>query len=859
MNGYYQNGPAVVAAQSTDSDNHAGFGALRLMQDMYQQRNDHLQSREQHTQHLSRTWLHHPSQHRNYSGQSSSQDASYGEYREHAMMGREHAMLDREHAMMDRDPYQVDSSYEYNASGSSRHNQHHQHHQHHQHSRSQQTRHEHHYHQQHQHQQQQQRRYYSHRSNTNTEAPASSSASSVRKGAASSKKVLRSDTIESSTSDSTAGLAYNRSGDSQFSPAGSSDASRGAPIPSIKVADRTTIYEDDYEEPFHAVTTDTMPRPASPASATWRDVSTDVSFTIARATVLEPDLPKAKCADCGEKLDFEELANHTCQPADTTRPPLLTIQVPSSSTPSSTSTSPALTTPRSPFFDRYDTLVNDAGPLSPALFGTVTLTTKPKAIDEDDETPKAHAVRIVGTQAAIKVTHVKASTQADGPTPHPPRIPSPLTSPVIQRSASDAASARRKMIVRQREAKRKETMASPIPKAATMSSLSEQARSKAVGGSEKRPSRGASGSSAVTKRAHAPYASESQHAKTASSSSLSSTSTNSSERMGLSSKHPSQSRAGASGSYTTNITPSSSYERIEEGVMKTSTDSGLFKQTRGRGGVDLSGIEEMMKGLTEIPEPLERTLMEVSQRRPSQTRETKTEATSSQGPSKTDRELELELELERLRDKERTRQLQAQRLKDKRKKGRAAKRCCICDCSLSSSRTPFVERDGKFLCARDWKELYLPKCRKCNLSVEKGAVKSSDGALRGVFHRSCFSCAACEAPFADGSFYVYNNQPYCSRHYHRLNGSLCRECESGIEGDCRQTDTGDRFHPQCFSCQYTSKKGACLEPLADYYVVGGQRLCERHAARVGRRLAKAGQKLPDLRAQKRITMLHSLR
>lgn len=698
-----------------------------------------------------------------------------------------------------------------------------------------------------------------------------SPAASARNGAASSKKVLRSNTIESSASDSTAGLAYERSGDSQLSRAGPSHAGRSTPIPSIKVADRATIYDDDYEEPFQAGTMETMPRPPSPASATLGDVSTDVSFTIVRATVLEPDLPKAKCADCGEKLDFEELANHSCQPVGGSRTPLLTIQVPSSSsssTLSSTSTSPALATPRSPFFDRYDSLVNDAGPLSPALFGTVTLTTDAKTVDAEDDTPKAHAVRIVGTQAAIKVTHVKSSVQGEGPSSNSSRPSPPLSSPLMQRSASDTAadeavSARRKMIEQQREAKRKETMTSRMPKAATTSNLSEQAKSRATGSSEKAPARSASNSAAVSKRPQAAFGAEIQHAKTASSSSLSSTSTNSSERMGLSSKNSLPSRSGYSGTHTANLTPSSSYERIEDGGMMTSTDSGSSKQTRGHGRVDLSGIEEMMKGLTDSPEPFERTLTYAPSQRPSQA---KSNTISSQGSriaktsNKTDREVALELELERLRDKERTRQLQAQRLKDKRKKERAARRCCICDCSLSSSRTPFVERDGKLLCARDWKELYLPKCRKCNLSVEKGAVKSSDGALRGVFHRSCFSCAACEAPFTDGSFYVYNNQPYCARHYHRLNGSLCRECEGGIEGDCRQTDTGDRFHPQCFSCQYTSKKGAsCLEPLADYYVVGDQRLCERHAARVGRRLAKAGQEQPDLRAQKRMTMLHSLR
>ncbi len=167
-----------------------------------------------------------------------------------------------------------------------------------------------------------------------------------------------------------------------------------------------------------------------------------------------------------------------------------------------------------------------------------------------------------------------------------------------------------------------------------------------------------------------------------------------------------------------------------------------------------------------------------------------------------------------------------------------------------------MERDGKLLCARDWKELYLPKCRKCNLSVEKGAVKSSDGALRGVFHRvlACGERARRRAQF----FCCSTTNRTARRHYHRLNGSLCRECEAGIEGDCRQTDTGDRFHPHCFSCQYASKNGACSQPLAEYYMVGGQRLCERHADKVGRRLAKAGQRQHDLRAHKRMTMLHSL-
>ncbi|GAC76617.1 hypothetical protein PANT_22d00113 [Moesziomyces antarcticus T-34] len=650
----------------------------------------------------------------------------------------------------------------------------------------------------------------------------------------------RSDTLQSSATDSTVGLAYAqsndsaygqqiayesndsryRSNDSLFPPSHRSPATHRPPG---RTADRTTVYDDDYEEPVYSNTVDEMFRASSPASATRGDESIDVSFTIVRATVFEPVLPKAKCADCGDSLDFEELANHTCQPASASKLPLLTIQVPpssSSSAVSSTATSPAIATPRSPFFDRYDHLISQSGPASPALLGCASPTVDVK--QRDEETPTAHAVKILGTHAAVKVSSIQTSQAVHLKADRSP----PVQPPQMQRSASDTdadavAAARRKMIEQQRAAKKKDIMANTMPRAVTTPSLykPEAALAQAAGAAARSMSTRVGASYGQTSRLSA---SEAQHAKKESSSSISSTATDSSGR---------QRAYVGKASSTANITPSSSYERIESHSTPT-------KPMRDRAPVDLSSIEEMMKGLTASPEPLQRMLGDAG---------------------RSERERALELELERLRDKERTRQLQALRLKEKKRKERAAKRCCVCDCSLSSSRTPFVERDGKLLCARDWKELYLPKCRKCNLSVEKGAVKSSDGALRGVFHRACFACAACEAPFADGSFYVFNNQPYCGRHYHRLNGSLCRECEAGIEGDCRQTDTGDRFHPHCFSCQYASKNGACSQPLAEYYMVGGQRLCERHADKVGRRLAKAGQRQHDLRAHKRMTMLHSLR
>nr|CDI56960.1 lim domain containing protein [Melanopsichium pennsylvanicum 4] len=554
------------------------------------------------------------------------------------------------------------------------------------------------------------------------------------------------DSCDSAATESKAGLEFTRNGDSPYlrneplKPFGAFDNSRSV-MPNNKFVDRATIYDDDYEESVHIATSDTMPRLSSPASATLGNASTDASLTIVRATVLEPGLPKAKCADCGEKLDFEELANHSCQPAGVSKPPLLTIQVPpssSSSTLSSTSTSPACTSPRLPFFDRYDTLINETGPLSPALLGTVMPAGSTQA-HEDDETPKAHAVRIMGVQAAVKVSHIKSTTQTDSVHAGSQRVPLPTQAPAIQRSVSDteagAAAARRKMIEDQRAAKRKENMASPLPRAATSPCLAKQSVTR--DDRRKETSRQKASSSPIKRNCALPGI-EAQHAKTGSSSSSLSTGTDSSERMGLSSGLSFGSRAG--GSLASKITPSSSYERIDDGVdghhttpIKDSGSALFSKQSRERGGVDLSGIEEMMKGLTASLESSQRNFMDAP-RKSSNSHEanlvTAQRPRSATSVNKTHRERFLELELERLRDKERTRQLQALRLKEKKRKERAAKRCCICDCSLSSSRTPFVERDGKLLCARDWKELYLPKCRKCNLTVEKGAVKSSDGALR---------------------------------------------------------------------------------------------------------------------------------
>lgn len=92
-------------------------------------------------------------------------------------------------------------------------------------------------------------------------------------------------------------------------------------------------------------------------------------------------------------------------------------------------------------------------------------------------------------------------------------------------------------------------------------------------------------------------------------------------------------------------------------------------------------------------------------------------------------------------------------------------------------------------------------CRGCGELIKGKSVSSKDGQLSGRYHRDCFVCKTCRAPFPTADFYVLGNHPYCNRHYHQLNGSLCKHCDRGIEGQYVETDVKQKCHPHCFTCQ----------------------------------------------------------
>ncbi|KAK8069165.1 Paxillin-like protein 1 [Apiospora phragmitis] len=116
-------------------------------------------------------------------------------------------------------------------------------------------------------------------------------------------------------------------------------------------------------------------------------------------------------------------------------------------------------------------------------------------------------------------------------------------------------------------------------------------------------------------------------------------------------------------------------------------------------------------------------------------------------------------------------------------------------------------------------------CKACRLAITGKSVSSADGRLTGRYHKACFVCTTCMEPFASAEFYVLDDQPYCERHYHKLNGSLCGTCNQGIEGQYLEDEsTSQKYHPQCFRC------GDCGQVLRNgYFEVDGKAYCEQDA------------------------------
>lgn len=691
---------------------------------------------------------------------------------------------------------------------------------------------------------------------------------------------------------------------SRLAPPGTSSSPRGslAGIRSSLLDRRATVYEDEYEEAEdededHVDITANLSRythyggPADDAdkSSSGDAVWSGARKSLFRNTTYQP-LPKARCADCLEELDFNELADHACDQASSPATPLFALS-PSARTPGSEATTP----------------LSDVSPSSTSFFD--------KYATYEQERPKVAAAQEVAAmvRSSSEGDHARAKASQAGlglglggvPTIPSRSNSSPSTSPSRGASPQDESiQDRRKRIEAQREAKRRAGGSSPSPSfttspPTTLATLVEPpSPTKPSPTKTARPQRGHSPSRNVSSSSSASSGSYSSTNSASSSafqapvsvsitpsSSFSHESSHDDGRChGGSSSRDLLSPEMASGPFRKEAKkPSSGHHhhhqrsasavaveaarklRLEQlaataAAAATGTSTAANKSPRlPRKEVDLGGIEDLMETLQVDPSSDKKMKSKTAAAAAAP-------ATSSDKPRRrANRPPQLTLSTVARHDGRAPRPTASSSSRN-----HPPRKCSICQCSLSTtSRTAFIEKDGNYFCASDYRDLYLPKCSKCSHPVERDAVKSSDGALRGIFHRGCFCCFDCDAPFARGVFYVWKDRPYCLDHYSKRAGTQCVSCHRGIEGVCRQTMVGDKgdkkelFHPACLRCEMDD----CRQVLEDFYVVGGKRLCERHAevvqsivdeavaAKVG---ASKKMALKKKRAEKRTTMLRAL-
>lgn len=93
-------------------------------------------------------------------------------------------------------------------------------------------------------------------------------------------------------------------------------------------------------------------------------------------------------------------------------------------------------------------------------------------------------------------------------------------------------------------------------------------------------------------------------------------------------------------------------------------------------------------------------------------------------------------------------------------------------------------------------------CRACGLEVTSRRIYSKKAnELSGQWHRPCFKCIKCELTFSKKVVcYILDDEPYCQRHFHETNNSICRICQGFIEGKCLENDRDERFHVDCLKC-----------------------------------------------------------
>eukprot|EP01112_Ceratiomyxa_fruticulosa_P017533 TRINITY_DN5479_c0_g1_i1.p1 TRINITY_DN5479_c0_g1~~TRINITY_DN5479_c0_g1_i1.p1 ORF type:complete len:980 (+),score=160.32 TRINITY_DN5479_c0_g1_i1:775-3714(+) len=145
--------------------------------------------------------------------------------------------------------------------------------------------------------------------------------------------------------------------------------------------------------------------------------------------------------------------------------------------------------------------------------------------------------------------------------------------------------------------------------------------------------------------------------------------------------------------------------------------------------------------------------------------------------------------------------------------------CFVCDfCRRIVGRGEYILEKNKPVCSlcRDVANLSKPasdvpssppkgsdSCPGCNKSVHLTQPRSL--ALGKCWHRDCFVCANCKAPFSDSRFFINNDQPYCAQCDQSIRDAMapaCGGCRLPIT-DSEMTEALEKtWHLSCFSCEH---------------------------------------------------------
>nr|XP_002733044.1 PREDICTED: LIM and cysteine-rich domains protein 1-like isoform X1 [Saccoglossus kowalevskii] len=135
-------------------------------------------------------------------------------------------------------------------------------------------------------------------------------------------------------------------------------------------------------------------------------------------------------------------------------------------------------------------------------------------------------------------------------------------------------------------------------------------------------------------------------------------------------------------------------------------------------------------------------------------------------------------------------------------KGNSEKKTGPLKCAgCTNEITKYYEtKDGRCMCEDCYKKKEASKCAGCNDPV----IGEIISAMESKWHAKCFVCTECKKPF-DGPFIPKDGKPYCKKDYEKLfmggksKPEKCHGCKEKLE--TKWIEAMDKpWHPGCFKC-----------------------------------------------------------